>query len=73
MNKEIKNEGMQSSSAFAKLPIIGSYTIRDDIFCPKCGERHIDKSEWSKRLHKSHLCEKCGNVWQPHEGYTFGV
>lgn len=46
---------------------------RDDIVCPECNERHIDKDDWSKRLHKSHLCEYCGHIWQPHEGYTFGV
>lgn len=50
----------------------GKYTIRDDINCPECGEHHIDKAEWSKRLHKKHLCEKCGHIWQPYEHYTFG-
>lgn len=46
---------------------------RTDIECPECGEHHVDRDEWSKRLHKKHLCERCGHVWQPHEGYTFGI
>ena len=46
---------------------------RDDIVCPNCTTHHVDKDEWAKRLHKKHLCEDCGHVWQPFEGYTFGV
>lgn len=57
----------------AKLPVMGSYSIHGDIDCPKCGLHHVDKGEWAKRLHRKHLCEGCGHIWQPHEGYTFGV
>ena len=56
-------------------PIIikGNFTIRNDIDCPECSFHHIDKDDWSKRLHRKHLCEQCGHIWQPEEGYTFGI
>jgi len=47
--------------------------IRSDIDCPECGEHHIDKAEWSKRLHRKHQCEKCNHIWQPYDHYTFGI
>jgi predicted RNA-binding Zn-ribbon protein involved in translation (DUF1610 family) len=53
--------------------IIGSFSIRNDIDCPECGLHHIDRDDWAKRLHKKHLCEQCGHIWQPEEGYSFGV
>ena len=30
-----------------------------EIFCPNCGERHVDKDEWENRAHETHLCEHC--------------
>ncbi len=53
--------------------ITGTFTIHTDLHCPKCGFHHIDRDDWAKRLHKKHLCEQCGHIWQPHEGYTFGA
>ena len=47
--------------------------VRGDIDCPKCGEHHIDKGEWAKRLHRKHQCEKCNHIWKPYDHYTFGI
>lgn len=50
------------------------------LFCPKCGELHVDKLEedgtdWTKRSHRKHLCHNrsCGHVWQPFAFPTYGV
>ena len=43
------------------------------LWCPKCGTRHFDRGEWATRLHKTHLCESCGNEWRPYEYPTVGV
>jgi predicted RNA-binding Zn-ribbon protein involved in translation (DUF1610 family) len=64
---------MSQISELSKSVIIGSFSMRNDLNCPECGLHHIDRDDWSKRLHKKHLCEQCGNIWQPEEGYSFGV
>lgn len=43
------------------------------IHCPECGLKHIDREEWAKIPHRSHLCEGCGYIWRPFEFSTFGV
>jgi predicted house-cleaning noncanonical NTP pyrophosphatase (MazG superfamily)/predicted RNA-binding Zn-ribbon protein involved in translation (DUF1610 family) len=42
--------------------------------CPKCGGQHIDRGVWSStRVHRTHLCEHCGETWKPFEYATVGV
>lgn len=43
--------------------------------CPSCATPHIDRGEWRYRPHKRHLCETCGQVWDPFPAFTysFGV
>jgi len=50
------------------------------LFCPKCGEQHIDaaKGEWNGEAwtnppHRSHLCHACGHIWRPADVPTNGV
>lgn len=47
------------------------------LFCPDCGEQHIDKPEpengWHNPPHKTHLCHGCGNLWRPSAEPTVGV
>lgn len=43
------------------------------LFCPECDFQHIDEGEWSTRLHKTHLCLRCGFLFRPSEEPTFGV
>ena len=62
-----------SDEALPIADVVGSYTIHNDIKCPKCGEHHIDEGIWAKRLHRKHQCQKCDHIWQPFDGYTFGV
>lgn len=32
--------------------------------CPGCGKFHVDREEWSTRLHHTHRCEHCGREWE---------
>lgn len=59
------------------------------LYCPKCGEQHIDAPEprsvtlnrvrdshspaWTNPPHKSHLCHHCGHQWRPADVPTNGV
>lgn len=43
------------------------------MFCPCCGERHIDEGEFATRVHHSHACQNCGMVWRPAIVSTTGV
>lgn len=43
------------------------------LFCPKCGERHIDEGEFATKLHHTHACQECGMVWRPSIAATCGV
>jgi hypothetical protein len=56
------------------------------LFCPHCGEQHIDAPEeaecdgeivqsigWANPPHRSHLCHVCGTVWRPADVPTTGV
>lgn len=43
------------------------------LWCPDCGERHIDRGEFATRSHHSHACQHCGMVWRPAIEATVGV
>lgn len=44
------------------------------LLCPKCGEKHVDKGIWgTTRIHRTHLCAKCGETWRPFPHATVGV
>ncbi|MBR8409787.1 hypothetical protein [Burkholderia cenocepacia] len=59
------------------------------LFCPKCGEQHVDAPEkpyladtghntsvniaWTNPPHRSHLCHACGTIWRPADVPTNGV
>lgn len=63
--------------------------IKMVLFCPACGEQHIDAPEpaigvepttgdgglvpWSNPPHRSHLCHACGHIWRPADVATEGV
>lgn len=47
--------------------------VKLELFCPKCNLQHIDRNEWVIKLHKTHLCEQCGNEWKPFDFPTTGV
>lgn len=43
------------------------------LWCPECGERHIDEGEFATRSHATHACQNCGMVWRPALVPTVGV
>lgn len=43
------------------------------LWCPSCGERHIDVGEFATKPHHTHACQACGMVWRPAVQCTVGV
>jgi rubredoxin len=43
------------------------------LWCPDCGERHIDAGEFATKCHHTHACQKCGVVWRPAIVATVGM
>lgn len=43
------------------------------LWCPSCGDRHIDVGEFATRVHHTHACQSCGMVWRPAVIPTVGV
>lgn len=43
------------------------------LWCPDCGQPHVDEGEWETRPHKTHQCQACGHEWRPFDYPTVGV
>jgi hypothetical protein len=43
------------------------------LWCPECGERHVDEGEFADRPHHTHACQNCGHAWRPAIVPTVGV
>ena len=43
------------------------------LWCPECGERHIDDGDFATKEHHTHACQHCGHVWRPAIDPTCGV
>ena len=43
------------------------------LWCPACGERHVDKGKFATKPHHTHACQSCGMVWRPTIEPTVGV
>lgn len=43
------------------------------LWCPECGNRHIDEGEFATKAHHTHACQSCGHVWRPAIVPTCGV
>ena len=43
------------------------------LWCPECGERHVDAGEFVTKPHHTHACQSCGHVWRPAIVPTVGV
>lgn len=56
----------------------GALAAADDpvpmlLWCPTCGERHVDEGEFATKVHHTHACQTCGMVWRPAKVATVGV
>ena len=56
-----------------KIKMEGFEPIPMLLWCPGCGERHIDEGEFATKAHHTHACQTCGNVWRPAVVATRGV
>lgn len=43
------------------------------LWCPECGERHIDVDAFKLKGHHTHACQHCGHCWRPAIVPTVGV
>ncbi len=43
------------------------------LWCPSCGERHLDEGELATTPHRTHACQSCGVLWAPAVVPTVGV
>lgn len=43
------------------------------LWCPECGDRHIDVGVFATKAHHTHACQSCGMVWRPAIQHTQGV
>lgn len=43
------------------------------LWCPQCGERHVDAGDFATKPHHTHACQACGMVWRPAVVATCGV
>lgn len=43
------------------------------LWCPECGERHVDAGEFATKIHRTHACQSCGHCWRPAIVPTVGV
>jgi hypothetical protein len=43
------------------------------LFCPACGDRHVDEGEFAAKSHHTHACQTCGMAWRPAVVPTVGV
>ena len=42
------------------------------LWCPRCGQQHIDKGLWATVPHRTHYCNYCCTEWRPFEVATYG-
>ncbi len=62
---EVRMTKPKRSQEVTPLPIL--------LWCPECGERHIDVGEFATKVHHTHACQHCGHVWRPAICATVGV
>lgn len=56
-----------------KMSLWDEFSIPMLLWCPACGERHIDAGKFKTKPHHTHACQKCGMVWRPAIPNTVGV
>lgn len=49
------------------------YAIPMLLYCPECGQRHVDAGEYATKVHHTHSCQGCGMTWRPAVVATVGV
>lgn len=57
----------------ASAPTAAAAPIPMTLWCPLCGERHVDVGEYATKEHHTHACQGCGLTWRPAVVPTVGV
>lgn len=65
LERRVAEFTFEASAHAAPIPML--------LWCPKCGERHVDEGEFATRVHTTHACQACGLVWKPAKIPTVGV
>lgn len=47
--------------------------VKAMLFCPSCGNQHIDEGESATEPHETHKCLNCQAEWKPFPFKTIGV
>jgi hypothetical protein len=62
-----------ATQALESLSNVEAQPIPMLLWCPECGQRHIDIPPFDTKLHHTHACQHCGMVWRPAICNTKGV
>lgn len=73
LDDQITDDGSQAAFWIEMTNLSEKLTIPMILFCPNCGERHIDEGEFATVVHHTHACQGCGLVWRPAKVNTHGV
>lgn len=65
MQLEVKDEKTGEPLFVTVVPML--------LWCPACGERHIDEGPFANEPHHTHACQYCGVVWRPAIAKTHGM
>ena len=64
---------LPSDLPIGEQPSLMPPTIPMLIWCPECGQRHVDRGEFATKIHHTHSCQFCGHTWRPAVVATVGV
>lgn len=65
-------EGILRGAADALAGLV-SKPIPMRLVCPRCGQLHVDEGVFATKVHHTHACQHCGEVWRPAVVPTVGV
>ena len=65
-------EGTRTEGYKATIVALRSAGVPTLLWCPRCGQQHIDKGLWATVPHRTHYCNYCCTEWRPFEVATYG-
>lgn len=71
----LRGERTKARQEYDKLEMLidGKKPIPMLLWCPSCGQRHVDEGEFATKPHHTHACQGCGMVWRQAVAPTVGV
>jgi predicted RNA-binding Zn-ribbon protein involved in translation (DUF1610 family) len=71
--RELRNKLHAATHALKSITQVEEQPVPMLLWCPDCGQRHIDVGVFETKLHHTHACQHCGMVWRPAICNTKGV